>query len=320
MKPVRMGVLGCADIARRRMLPGMAASDHTEVAAVASRDGDVAASVARQYGCRAVRGYAGVLELDDVDAVYVPLPAALHAKWIEAALHAGKHVLAEKPLTTDAGRTAELLELARARGLALMENVMFVRHHQHERVARLLREGAVGRLRSLHAAFCVPGFPAQDIRYRADLGGGALWDVGVYPLLAAIRFLGPALHVAGAVLSRGPEHEVDTSGAALLRAPDGVVVQLTFGMEHTYRSAYELRGGAGELSLDRAFTPPADHRPVLRLCPRDDVEQEIFLEPDDQVANTVAAFAEAVRAGAAPAEETLALARLLEDVRRAAGA
>ncbi|MTD54543.1 gfo/Idh/MocA family oxidoreductase [Amycolatopsis sp. RM579] len=319
MKPVRMGVLGCADIALRRMLPAMAASPHTEVTAVASRDGVTATAVAREYGCRAVRGYAGILEREDVDAVYVPLPAALHADWVEAALRAGKHVLAEKPLTTDAARTAELVELARGQGLALMENLLFLHHHQHARVDRLLAEGAVGRLTSLHAAFCVPGFRANDIRYRPDLGGGALWDVGVYPLRVAVRFLGPDLEVAGAILTRGPDREVDTAGAVLLRAADGVAVQLTFGVEHTYRSAYELRGGNGELALDRAFTPPADHRPVLRLRPQGGAGQDILLEPDDQVANTVTAFVEAVRTRAAPAKEILVLARLLEEVRHAAG-
>ena len=316
--PVRIGVLGCADIALRRMLPAMAARPGVEVAAIASRDPARAAEQARTYGCRAVPGYAELLDLDDVDAVYVPLPTGLHAQWVAAALRAGKHVLAEKPLTTDAALTGRLLGEAAARGLVLMENVMFVHHAQHAEVRRLLAAGAIGEPQSLHASFAVPALPGDNIRYRPELGGGALFDVGVYTVRAALHLLGPGLRVAGAVLTQGPARRVDTSGAALLASPSGVGAQLTFGLEHAYRSEYQVRGSAGHITVDRAFTPPADHAPVLRVARGSGVE-ELRLPPDDQVANTVDAFAAAVRAGAYQDPDCLRQARLLEEVRVTAG-
>jgi predicted dehydrogenase len=318
MEPVRIGVLGCADIARRRMLPAMAASPGAEVAAVASRDPDKAAELAARFGCRPVHGYAALIEMPGIDAVYIPLPAAMHADWTEAALRAGKHVLAEKPVSTDPRRTSGLLRLARANGLALMENVMFVHHRQHATARRLVADGAIGELRSFHAAFAVPELPAGNIRYARALGGGALWDTGVYPVRAALHFLGPSLSVAGAVLAGRPGREVATSGAALLQAPSGVGAQLTFGLEHAYRSRYTLWGSTGRVTVDHAFTPPADHVPVLRLEGRPATE-EIRLEPDDQVANTVAAFVAAVRAGASPASQaTIRQAELLDQIARLA--
>ncbi|MCX4469514.1 Gfo/Idh/MocA family oxidoreductase [Micromonospora sp. NBC_01655] len=322
MEPLRIGVLGCADIARRRMLPAIARVPDTEVVAVASRDPERAARTAREFDCRPVTGYPELLARPDVDAVYVPLPAALHAEWVEAALRAGKHVLAEKPVTTDPDRTAALVELARSRELILMENVMFVHHAQHAVVARLLREGVIGELRAFEATFTIPALPDDDIRYRPELGGGALSDVGVYPVRAALHVLGPELAVVGAVLTTGAERLVDTSGAALLRTPDGVTASLLFGLEHAYRSRYELIGATGRIVLDRAFTPPADHHPVVRV-ERFDGVREIRLEPDDQVRNTVAAFASAVRAGAGSGDpagvgDSLRLARLLHDVRERA--
>lgn len=253
---VRVAVLGCADIALRRMLPAMAASADVELIAVASRDAHKANETARRFGCAAVHGYDALLARDDVDAVYVPLPAALHDVWVEAALRAGKHVLAEKPLTTSQVRTAELLRLASARGLALVENVLFVHHGQHAAVRALVRDGAIGQTRSLQASFAVPARPEHDIRYRAALGGGALWDVGVYPVRAALYLLGSPLTVAGAVLMSDPGREVDTSGAALLRSEAGAVAHLTFGIGHAYHSGYELRGSEGRITVDRAFTPP----------------------------------------------------------------
>ncbi|MEV6192524.1 Gfo/Idh/MocA family oxidoreductase [Streptomyces sp. NPDC051920] len=313
--PVRIGVLGCADIALRRMLPAFGASPDLELAAVASRDPARAGQAAERFGCRPVQGYAELLRADDVQAVYVPLPAALHAPWVEAALDAGKHVLAEKPLTTDPESTERLLDLAAKRGLALMENVMFVHHPRHEAVRRLVAEGRIGELRSFRAEFAIPPLAGDDIRYSAELGGGALADVGLYPLRAALHFLGHELDVVGARLVRRGGREVETAGAALLATPDGVTAHLTFGMEHAYASRYELWGSEGRITVDRAFTPPADLVPVIGLH-RGDGTQEIRLEPADQVAATVAAFVDAVHEGSAPRADTLRQAALLDDVRR----
>ncbi|MFR9798093.1 Gfo/Idh/MocA family protein [Streptomyces sp. MS06] len=298
-RPLRIGVLGCADIALRRMLPAFAAADGIQIVAVASRDAARAAEVAGRYGCRPVTGYAHLLRLDDVDAVYVPLPAALHATWVEAALLAGKHVLAEKPLTCEPARTRALLALAGERSLALMENVMFVHHPQHRAVRALVADGAIGELRSFSAAFAVPRLPAGDIRHAPELGGGALFDIGVYPVRAAVHFLGERLHTVAATLHTGPGSAVETAGAALLRDEYGVSAQLTFGMDHAYRSAYELWGSEGRITLDRAFTPPPGHRPAIHLERRGTTER-IELPPADQVALTVRAFATACRSATAP--------------------
>lgn len=256
-----------------------------------------------------------MIEDTDVEAVYIPLPAALRAEWIEAALRAGKHVLAEKPITTDPKRTAELFEFARANGLALMENVMFVHHRQHEAVARLIAEGAIGALRSVHATFAVPRRPPGDIRYRADLGGGALYDVGVYPVRAALTFVPTGLEVVGAVLRYDAQHGVDIGGAALLRGPADVTAQVTFGMDDGYLSTYELRGDRGRIVLRHAFTPPAAHQPVAEVT-NETGTVSVPLPQDDQVSNTLAAFVAAARAGSPVHQDAcLRQAELLDAVR-----
>ncbi|UQX03432.1 Gfo/Idh/MocA family oxidoreductase [Streptomyces sp. RerS4] len=320
--PLRIGVMGAASIARRRVMPAMALDDGARITAVASRDPRKAAELAEAYGCRPVTGYAGLLELDDVDALYIPLPLALHAPWVEAALRAGKHVLAEKPLSADPATTRRLLDLAESRGVVLMENVMFVHHSQHAYAQRLVADGAIGELRSLHATFAIPRLHDTDIRLAPELGGGALWDVGLYPIRAALHFLGANLRVAGAVLTRGEGRRVDTSGAVLLSDPQGVSAHLTFGMEHSYTSQYEIRGSEGRIQVDHAFTPPADHAPALRLVTGAGTRTPA-LPPDDQVARTLGVFLSAVRARALPAglaEASLRQAELLSAVHRAAGA
>ena len=317
MEPVRIGVLGCADIARRRILPAMTACPDVDVVAVASRREAAAAETSERFGCLPVHGYAALLARPDIDAVYVPLPTALHARWTRAALDAGKHVLAEKPLTTEHALTQELTALARNTGLVLMENVMFVHHSQHAAVRRLVADGAIGELRSLHAAFAVPRLPAHDIRHRPELGGGALLDTGVYPLRAAVHHLGADLRVVGATLTSTAGHVVDTAGTALLTTREGVAAHLTFGIDHAYRSAYEIWGSEGRITVDQAFTPPADHEPAIRLERRSGTET-VRLPPDDQVLRTIEAFAGAVRTGSDAAGVSVRQAVLLDEVRRRA--
>jgi dTDP-3,4-didehydro-2,6-dideoxy-alpha-D-glucose 3-reductase len=311
MSPLRVGLLGTADFAHRKMLPAMAAHPEIEVAAVASRDPGRAAEVAAAYSARPAAGYEDLLAQDDVDAIYLPLPLALHATWTEAALRAGKHVLGEKPLTVHPDQTRLLHALAGAWGLVLMENVLFVHHSQHARVRALLRSGAIGRPRFLEARFTIPRRPAGDIRYDAALGGGALWDTGVYPVRAALELLPGRLRVIGASLTGGPGDEVATSGAALLEADGGVAVQLAFGIDHAYASRYTIWGSAGRLTLDRAFTPPAGHVPVVELEDGGGVTT-VELTPCDQIAAGLDAFVAAVRAGRTPRAAVSAAVRQAE--------
>ncbi|MGP4029193.1 Gfo/Idh/MocA family protein [Actinomadura sp. 3N407] len=315
--PVRVGVIGCADIAWRRALPALEAEPLTEVTAIASRQWDRAKRFTERFGGEPVEGYTALLERDDIDAVYVPLPAVLHAEWIDRALRAGKHVLAEKPLTTDRDQAEHLFKLAGERRLLLMENFMFLHHPQHRQVAAMLEEGAIGEVRSFAAGFTIPPKPQGDIRYQADVGGGALLDIGVYPIRAASLFLGMNLDVAGAVLRHERSLGVVVGGNALLTTERGVTAQLTFGMEHSYTNGYEFRGSTGRLWLNRVFTPPATYLPVVQIERQDHAEQ-IVLPADDQFAKSIRAFAQAVLDGEHPEDwsrDSLSQASLVDAVR-----
>lgn len=318
--PVRFGVLGAADIAWRRTLPALAADEGAEVVAVASRDVERAERFTGRFGGEALGDYDKLVDHPDVDAVYVPLPAMLHADWVERALDAGKHVFAEKPLTHSHERTAALVRLAEDKGLVLLENFMFLHHSQHRAVAGFLAEGVIGELRGFSATFTIPPKPAGDMRYRPDLGGGALLDIGVYPSRAALHFLGNDLDVVGAVLRHETARGVALSGDVLATTPAGVTAQLTFGMEHSYRTGYEFHGSEGTLSLDRVFTPPAGWQPTVRIA-RQDHREERTLPADDQFANVVRLFVEAVREGAdlsACTAGSLRLASFVDQTRRTA--
>jgi predicted dehydrogenase len=311
---VRLGVLGCADIAVRRVLPALGRGvPGLELSVVASRTPQRAAGIARRFGAAPVIGYDALLTRDDVDAVYVPVPTALHARWVEAALLSDKHVLVEKPMTTRLALTRHLLALARERGLVVVENVMSVHHGQHRAVAGLVADGVVGEMRCLTAEFVVPRPASGHHRFRADLGGGALHELAIYPVQAALQFLGPDLEVAGVVRTVPSGQEVDTMGAALLRGAGGVPAHLSYGIDHAYRCSYQVVGDRGRIELDRAFTPPAEHPPVLRISDATGSWREQVLAPQDQVALALAAFAGVVRGDAPwPTDEIERRAALLD--------
>ncbi|HEV2371286.1 MAG TPA: Gfo/Idh/MocA family oxidoreductase [Streptosporangiaceae bacterium] len=291
---LRLGVLGCASVAWRRTLPAVAATPGIRVTAVASRDPAKAEEFARRFGAEAVAGYEALIGHGGLDAVYIPLPAALHASWVRRALDAGLHVLVEKPLATTAGEATDLVAAARAHGGVLMENFAFVHHSQLAEVHRLVAEGAIGELRSFASEFAFPPLPPDDIRYRPELGGGALLDAGVYPLRAAREFLGDELSLLGASLRVDAGTGVDVAGAALLTAPAGVSATVTFGFAHSYRCALTLWGSDGRICLDRAYTAPDSFAPALRLERAGGAETR-DLPPDAQFARLLEAFVRAVR-------------------------
>jgi dTDP-3,4-didehydro-2,6-dideoxy-alpha-D-glucose 3-reductase len=320
-RPLRFGVLGCADIGWRRTLPAMVEEPSVTVTAVASRDPEKAAAFAQRFGAEPVTGYAELLARDDVDAVYVPLPTGLHAEWVGRALESGKHVLSEKPLCADSGQAERLLLAARERGLLLWENLTFVHHPQHRAIRELVTAGELGEVRSVSAVFGIPPLPPTDIRYRPELGGGALLDLGPYVAQTALLFLGPELEVVGATLRTDPGSGVDVAGAALLRSATGATAHLAFGFEHTYASAYTIWGDTGRLELDRAYTPPPDWVPTLRIHRQTGTEVR-DLQPENQFRASARSFAEAVRLGEPRPLDLVHILRraaLLDEIRERAG-
>jgi NDP-hexose-3-ketoreductase len=315
-----VGVLGCADIAWRKTIPALRAAGAV-IAAVASRDPDRAGRFAARFETVAVTGYDRLLNRADIDVVYIPLPPALHHRWARNALESGRHVILEKPLATSVAEAEDLVSAARAHNRWLTENFAFLHHSQHREVRALVEQGAIGDPQAFTAAFRIPRRPDGDFRHQADLGGGALFDLGVYPVRAAQAVLRSELDVAGAVLHTDPKLNVDVSGEALLRQrASAIPATVSFSLSSAYSSAYTLIGDEGRLTVRRAFTPPADLAPVVELEDRNGI-RELTLSPDDQYTNLMRSCLDSMRSGAdfAPhAAELLAQARLVERIRNAA--
>ncbi|WP_062305256.1 Gfo/Idh/MocA family protein [Alicyclobacillus sendaiensis] len=256
MRKVRFGILGCADIAIRKVIPGILSSETGELYAVASRDGAKAEEVARRFGApRACGSYEDLLRDPDVDAVYIPLPNHLHKPWTMRAAEAGKHVLCEKPIALDAREAQEMVDACRARGVHLVEAFMYRHHPRYDRVIHLVRSGAIGAVRGIRGSFTFNNaHDMGNIRYRRDWGGGSLYDVGCYPISAARLIVGEEPVAATAHAFFSDQHDgVDMYLAGLVEFEGGVSLTFDCGMWAAERNEVEVVGADGRLILEHAF-------------------------------------------------------------------
>ena len=159
-KKIRIGVLGCASIAKRLVIPNMIKSNKFNVIAFASRSFEKAQEFSDLFGGEAIEGYDNLLKRTNIDAIYIPLPTGMHYEWIIKCLHAKKHVFCEKSIATNLKEVSEIISIAKQSKLCVFENFMFPFHSQFEFVSRKLKEGYIGKLQLLRSSF---GFPKFDI-------------------------------------------------------------------------------------------------------------------------------------------------------------
>jgi predicted dehydrogenase len=254
--PIRFGVLGAARIAPAALVRPARTNPEVTVDVVAARDGSRAAAFARRHRLpRVLDSYEAVLADPQIDAVYVPLPNSLHAEWTLAAIEAGKHVLCEKPFTSNAEQARAVVAAARAPGggPVVMEAFHYRYHPLAHRMRQIVDGGELGPLRHIEAWLCAPIFDKSDIRYQFDLSGGAMMDMGSYVVHMA-RLLGggePTVVYAEAKLQ---SPGVDRAMTARLRFPAGhtATVHCSMWSSSLLHLAARVVGDVGEL---RVFNP-----------------------------------------------------------------
>ena len=242
----------------------MRAARRSAVAAVASRDGARAVTYARDWSIPIAHPtYDALLRDGSIDAVYIPLPNSLHVEWTLRALDAGKHVLCEKPLALKAEDVDRVEVVARARERVVAEAFMYRHEPLFARVLELVRHDAIGPLRSINAGFTFPRNRANDIRVNPALGGGSLWDIGCYPVSAAIAIADAPVFSAFGFAVIGAEG-VDEWFAGLLRFRHNVVATISSGFTTAYRTWLEVTGADGTLQAANPFKPGPSEQITLR--------------------------------------------------------
>ncbi len=307
---LRWGLLGAASVTASALAPAMRAAGH-DLAVVGARDRGRAQAFAASHGVRRARGsYEEVLEADDVDAVYVALPNDLHERWSTAALEAGKHVLCEKPLSTDAAAAARMAAASGATSRLLMEALMTRFHPRTAALLELVHGGDLGELLTVSASFGFPMRRPQSYRSLPGHGGGALLDVGVHAVSAARWIAADEPEVVGVVRRPWPSG-VDGTTVGLLAFPAGTVATVSASFDAAAHQSIEVVGSRGVVRVPQAFTARAGEDAVLL---RDG--DEVGSWRADPFQRMVRAFAEAVVDGDGvaplPVHDAVATAAVLD--------
>jgi predicted dehydrogenase len=320
---MRIGVLGAARIAPAALVKPARVVDGVEVGAVAARDRGRAEAFAARYGVPAVHdSYAGLLADPTLDAVYIPLPNGLHARWTLAALEAGKHVLCEKPFTSNAAQAREVAAAADGTGLVVMEAFHYRYHPLARRMAEIVRGGELGRIHRVETAMCVPLPRFSDIRYDYSLGGGALLDAGCYAV-HAMRLLAPGdpkVTTARALTMRR-DRRIDRAMTARFSFPGGATGEIRASMWSSALLSIRARavGERGTLTVTNFVVPQVWSRFTVTVDGRRRRER---FGGEGTYVHQLRAFAAAVRgepANLTPPSDSVATMSLIDDIYTAAG-
>jgi len=281
-KVLRWGLLSTARI-NRRLIPAIRRARRAELVAVASRGQAAADAYAAECKIpRALGSYQALLDDPGIDAVYVSLPNSLHADWTVRAAQAGKHVLCEKPLAQSVADCDRIQAAAEAAGVVVAEAIMYLYHPLLAEARRLARGGALGKVTFARGSFSFILDSPENVRWRPELGGGALWDVGIYPVSFCRWILGePDRVFAWQTLAEaiGPANRVDAATAGLLHFPGGETAAFDCSFRQAFRTRVEVAGSEATLIIDRPFIIRPDSRMIVRDA-QDREEQVGDVRPD----------------------------------------
>ena len=321
MGALRIGMLGAARIAPAALIRPARQLPDAEVTAVAARDAARARKFAARHGIPRVHAsYDALLEDPEIDAVYNPLPNGLHCEWTIRALEAGKHVLCEKPLASNADEAARMAETAKKTGLVLGEAFHWRYHPLAARMKEIVDGGVLGKIQHVEASLCIPFLLPGDIRYRYDLAGGATMDTGCYTI-SIVRFLAGAEPEVTRAEARLSSSDVDRWMQADLRFPDGRTGRITCALASStlLKIDAQVVGERGRMSVFNPIGPHIYHHLKVRTAQGTTRER---VRGDATYTHQLRAFVEAVRGGAAlptDAEHGVANMRVIDAVYAKAG-
>jgi predicted dehydrogenase len=327
VNPIRIGVLGAAKIAPMALLSPARSLPGVEVSAVAARDHSKAAAFAKKHSIgRALASYEELIADPDLDAIYNPLPNALHAEWTEKAIRAGKHVLCEKPFTSNAAEARWIADLADTSGLVVMEAFHYRYHPLFARMREVVESGELGKISRFETWMCIPLPLPGNIRYSYELGGGATMDTGCYAIHMLRHLAGEEPRVTSAA-SKLIKANVDRWMTAEFAFPSGASGRMTCSLLSTSLLSIgaKVTGERGEMNVFNPILPKIYHNLKLNIDGKIAVETH---GRDDTYTHQLRTFAQAiseVRGGAAPPtlltgpRDALANMRVIDAVYEKAG-
>jgi predicted dehydrogenase len=257
-RKVKWGILGVASLVRRRVMPALLQCRHTEIAAIGSRSLENAQSFAAENGIpRAYGSYEELLGDPEIEVVYNPLPNHLHVPWSIEAARKGKHVLCEKPLSLTVAEARRLVEARDEYNVKIAEAFMIRTHPQWLRTEELVRSGRIGKLRSSSGYFSYSNVDPANTRNILEFGGGALYDIGCYPIKTTRFVFGEEpIRVFGCI-ERDPSFTTDRLTSAVLEYPSGQAI-FTCSTQNVYYQRMQFFGTEGHIDVEIPFNAPTD--------------------------------------------------------------
>ncbi len=320
-KKVRWGIISTAQIARLALVPGIKRSANGELAAICSRDLSKAEATADELEIpKAYGSYEELLADPEIDAVYNPLPNSMHAEWTIKAAEAGKHVLCEKPLASNAQEAQTMVDACKDAGVVLMEAFMYRFHPQHDRIRKAIEDGVIGKMRYITAAFSFVLDEIGNIRLDSSLAGGSLMDVGCYAVNSCRMITGAEPLEVTAQAWFDPELDCERNIVATLRFPDDVLANIHSSFNVPFQQRYVVFGEKGYALTNHAYIPEPDIAASVELH-IDNCHERILVEGCHQYQLEVEAFGRAVLEGEAlrwPAEDAVNNMRVLDAIYRSA--
>ncbi len=261
---VRWGVISTADIGVAKVLPAMMTGRNLEIAAIASRSLPKARKAARKLGIPTAYGsYEEILDDPTIEAVYNPLPNHLHVPLTLLAARKGKHVLCEKPIALSA---AEARKLRKVPDGVLVAEAFMVRHHpQWLRARDIVQSGRLGTVRMINAVFSYHNVDPANVRNMADIGGGAIYDIGCYPVVTARFVFGAEPNRVVSLVDRDPTFRTDRTSSALVDFGDGRHLTMSVSTQATAYQRVNILGDRARLEVRIPFNAPPDEKTTLML-------------------------------------------------------
>lgn len=298
VRPVRIGILSTAKIAREKVIPGFRTTPWLEVAALASRDAERAAATAAALGIPASFGsYEALLADPTIEAVYIPTPNDSHVDLSLQAAAAGKHVLSEKPGGMNAADAERLLALPA--GIVYLEAFMVRFHPQWIAVRDMVRTGRIGSPVGVQAWFSYANADPGNIRNKPETGGGAALDIGCYPIVVSRFVLDAEPTRLVSLVDRDPTFGTDRLTSALIDFGDGRHLTFTVGTQCTPHQRVTVVGTKGRVEVLIPFNAPQGEETVLKFYDGnylgDEGAELMILPRSDQYGLQGEAFAKAIR-------------------------
>ena len=329
-KTVRWGILGCSGIGKSRTIPGLLACENAELYAIAGRNEEKLKAYAEPFAPKKLyTDYRALLDDENIDAVYLPLPNGIHMEWVEKAAKAGKHILCEKPMALTEEQVREMFAAAKANGV-LLEEAYAYRHAQlAQKVKEIVDSGAIGRIRYLESKHSTFDTNRSGIRYQKGNGGGAVYDVTCYNVSLASYLLGKDPEDMSVYCGFDKETGVDTSDAVMLRYEEGVTAMLYAGLDAYRRGCYSILGDTGRIDVDHKFNSSGVCHIRVSTGARpqgaeyvDETTTDYTIWVEDNYKREIELFSDAVLNGTPltiSEEESLRTARVCDAIRKADG-